>query len=792
MRLLILCGMGVLTSLTVVLSGPGAQLPAVATAPVAVTPVMIAQVEPPSPPALAPGVPPREGAAIDGQAPAKAVAVAGPPSKYILEFNRSPAMGNRFRMEGVYGESRVGFTRPRNWQVKGVKAIIHFQHSPALVAARSNLIVRVNDTSIGTIPLNLQPGQIGEAIVTIPPQLIQDFNDIALVAQQENSATCSKPEDKTLWTEVLPDSKLVFDYQPQAIPLDFGRYPYPFLDELALDTTKLTYLQPTQMDAAWLTATSRLQTQMGRLADFRGLDTKLAKEAKNLSWDDRLIIVGTPAQQPLLKTLKLPLAVKGDQWVSRDGAAVPSDEGVLMLTSIEAGKVPVLVVSGNSPEAVQKAAQSLVNAQSSKLGSTALVQVKGDLPAPTAVERRAWPRFLPADKKFQLKDIQRGDGKNYGDVTVYGSDAPPVEFNFWALPDDRFTRGSTMTLRYNYSAQADPRKSTVSIDIDGVNIGSKKLDSDAGANQQVFTVELPENLLKSNSKIQANFKLVPRDEEGAARACGRLTDQQLSGTVLGTTEFSLNREIGADLPNLKLLTTGYPFAEMQDLSRMAIVVPETPTSGDVMTMLKFSERMGRLSRANSVEHQVYLGSGGLTTTVKDSKHIVAIGTGDRFPIKEVFKEGLGLIDSINRQFGGGKTQIRTLPNADGVIKSVISPWNKERLVLALTGQTEQGLKQVQDVLGADPWFYQLKGDTALMTASTPNPSSFDPNGYQFQFLQESSPQTLERLNPLNKVRRFLEGHFYLLPIGIIAVSLLMYGIAQRYLKRVAEGQNDPK
>jgi cellulose synthase operon protein B len=790
MRLLILCGMGVLTSLTVVLSGTGAPLPAVATVPVAVAPVMIAQIAPESPTAT-PGIPPREGAAIDAQSPAKAVALAGPPSKYILEFNRSPAMGNRFRMEGVYGESRVGFTRPRNWQVKGVKAIIHFQHSPALKPARSNLIVRVNDTSIGTIPLNLQPGQIGEAIVTIPPQLIQDFNDIALVAQQENSDTCSTPEDKTLWTEVLPDSKLVFDYQPQAIPLDFGRYPYPFLDELALDTTKLTYLQPTQVDAAWLTATSRLQAQMGRLADFRGLDTQLVKEAKNLSWDDRLVIVGTPAQQPLLKTLKLPLAVKGEQLVGRDGTAIPSDEGVLMLTSIEDGKVPVLVVSGNSPEAVQKAAQSLVNTQSSKLGSTALVQVKGDLPAAT-VDRRTWPRFLPADKKFLLKDIQRGDGKSYGDVTVYGSDAPPVEFNFWALPDDRFTRGSTMTLRYDYSAQADPRKSTVSIDIDGVNIGSKKLDSDAGANDQMFTVELPENLLKPNSKIQANFKLVPRDEAGAARACGRLTDQQLSGTVRGTTEFSLNREIGADLPNLKLLTSGYPFAEMQDLSRMAIVVPDAPTPGDVMTMLKFSERMGRLSRANSVEHQVYLGSGGLTTTVKDSKHIVAIGTGDRFPVKEVFKEGLGLIDSINRQFGGGKTQIRTLPNADGVIKSVISPWNKERLVLALTGQTEQGLKQVQDVLGADPWFYQLQGDTALMTATTPNPSPFDPNGYQFQFLQESSPQTLERLNPLNKVRRFLEGHFYLLPIGIIAVSLLMYGIAQRYLKRVAEGQNDPK
>jgi cellulose synthase operon protein B len=784
MRLLLLCGMGVLSSLTVVLSSTSwAQLPRAATI-VAVQPVLVAQAAVETPAvteAPAPGIPPRDRTS----APAKEDTL-GPASKYILEFNRSPAMGNRFRMEGVYDESRLGFTRPRNWEVKGVKAIVRFQHSPALVASRSNLIVRINDTSIGTVPLNLQPGQIGEAIVTIPPQLIQDFNDITLVAQQENSPTCSKPGDKSLWTEVLPDSKVVFDYQPKQLNLDFGRYPYPFFDELALDTSRINYLQPAQVDAAWVTATSRLQTQMGRLADFRSFDTQLVKDSKNLSWNDRLVIIGTPDQQPLLKTMKLPLAVKGNQWMGSDGAAIPADEGVLMLAHVEDNKVPVLVISGNSPEAIQKAAQYLINTKSANLGTSALIQVKGELPALPSVERRTWSRFLPPQKQFQLKDMQAADGKNYGDVTVRGSDAPPVSINFWALPDDRFLRGSSMTLHYGYSAQADPRKSTVTIDIDGVTIGSKKLDSDQGADRQSFTVDLPESAIKSNAKLQVNFKLVPKDDADGARACGRLTDQHLSGTVYGDTEFAVNREIGADLPNLKLLTSGYPLADMQDLSRMAIVLPDAPTAVDLMTMLKFSERMGRISRAATVEHQVYIGGNNLTNTTKENKHIVAIGTGDRFPVKEVFSQGLGLMDSLNRQFG--KTQVRTLPNADGVIKSVISPWNRERLLLALTGQSERGLKQVQDVLSADPWFYQLQGDTALMTPTTNNPSPYDPNGYQFQFLQESAPKTLENLNPLNKVMRFLQSHFYLLPIGIIAVSLLMYGIAQRYLKRVAEGQ----
>ena len=65
--------------------------------------------------------------------------------EYILEFNRSPIVGNRMRLRGVYSEGRLAFTRPRGWDVGAVKAEIHFQHSPALYANRSNLTVLIND-----------------------------------------------------------------------------------------------------------------------------------------------------------------------------------------------------------------------------------------------------------------------------------------------------------------------------------------------------------------------------------------------------------------------------------------------------------------------------------------------------------------------------------------------------------------------------------------------------------------------------------------------------------------------
>lgn len=728
----------------------------------------------------------------------------GPQSQYLLEFNRSPAIGNRFRLEGINAESRLGFTRPRAWAVNGAKAIIRFQHSPNLIPSKSNLIVRVNDTSVGSIPLNLKDAQIGEAIVQIPSRLIQDFNEITLVAQQTNSQTCTNPDDKALWTEVLPDSKILLDYRGKALPLDFGRFPYPFFDNLALDSSRINYLTPKQTSAEWLTAASRFQTYLGRAHDFRPMETRLVNDLKSGQWNDRTIVIGTPDEQPTLKGLKLPLPLNNGKFLDANKSALPGDVGILMMTTATAGGPPILIISGNAPEGVAKAAQFLVQPESSKIGTGQFVLVTSEknIEAPSP-GKREWPRFIPKENKFELSNLLGNDNKPFQDVTVRGMTAPRVEVPFRALPDDQFIRGNNMTLKYSYSAQIDTRKSTVSVFIDNIGVGSKKLTNENGGTNESFSIDLPANLIKPNSRIGVDFKLVPREPE----KCGPTTDQQLWATVHKDTSFSLNREIAVQLPDLKLVTLGYPFAGPQDFSRTAIVLPDNPTATDIMTLMKFSERMGRLTpmipmegplQTNTVKHNVYLAAA-LPQEVKATKHLVAIGTSDqsnRFPLQDdVFKEksGFQLLDFFTRGFK--KAQIQSLPDNGGVIKSVLSPWwkpgpddNDQRVILALTARTEAGMQQVQEVLSNDSWFSQLQNDTVLISANQ-NSSPYDSNAYQFQFLEQSDRQSSENLNFLSKMRRFFQNNWWLLPTGIMALSILLYGIAQLYLKRVSGESN---
>ncbi len=701
--------------------------------------------------------------------------------EYILEFNRSPIVGNRMRLRGVYSEGRLGFTRPRGWDVGTVKAEIHFQHSPALYANRSNLTVLVNDRAVGSIPLNRKKSQVGRVLLNIPPKLLQEYNELKIVAQQNNTEGCSDPGDPTLWTEILPDSKLIFSYSAKPIPLNFSNYPYPFFDNLNLDTNRIVYLKPQNTSKSWLEGAARLQASLGRQAEFRPIETDLISDLSDVSANQRLVIIGTPAEQPALADLDLPRKITGSQILNADGTAIPEDTGVLILTTTKKGKVPVLVATGNGATGVAKAARLLAQPSSQKIGTGQVVLVN-KLKEATTPPKREWPRYLPESNNFQLSEIKtQFNGDAFRDVSVRGSAAPPIEIDFRALPDDRFVRGSSMNLVYSYSPQMNPRTSAVEVLLDGVFIGGARLDSDEGAIRKNLKVDLPAKLVKPDSKLQVFFRMNPKEPFDKAN-CISPPDQQLSGTVHSDTKFDLKRENSVQLPNLKLMQYGFPFAAPQDLSKTAIVLPQEPSSTDVLTMLAFSERLGRLSRADAVKLEVYTT---LPEEVRKQEHLVAIGTRDNFPLPEVFKSpGFNLGESFGR--GSAQASVTVPQDKQGMIKQILNPLNGDRVILALTAQTDTGLERVQEVLNKDPWFFQLKKDTVLISSDKKNPAAYDPDGYQLAFF-DNAPKTrrIEDTNPLSKMTRMLQENWLLVPAGIVGLSLILYGIVQLYLKRIS-------
>jgi hypothetical protein len=178
-------------------------------------------------------------------------------------------------------------------------------------------------------------------------------------------------------------------------------------------------------------------------------------------------------------------------------------------------------------------------------------------------------------------------------------------------------------------------------------------------------------------------------------------------------------------------------------------------------------------------------AGALPEDVRQQANLIGIGDRQRFPLPEALKPaGFQLKDLLVRQ--SGNSQIQTLPDTGGVVKQVLSPWNSDRVVLALTAQTGAGLNRVREVFERDLLFFQLKDDTVVINTTEKEPSPYDTNAYSLAFFQESSEKRrLQSASLFGRTSTFLQENWYLLPFGMVTSALVMYGLVQLYLKRLA-------
>ena len=722
----------------------------------------------------------------DSSPPAEATAETLPPEsptqQYVLQFSRAPVVGNALQMEGILSQARLGFTKPRHWQVDSAKVLIRFRQSPALYADRSNLTVRLNNRHLGSVPLNREADEIGNVLFNIPANLVQDQNTLIMEVQQHTSKDCTDPTDPTLWTEILPDSQVVLNYTTLPIPLDFTNFPYPFLDDQGLEADRLAYLKPNSISDVWLTASARFQAAASRLSNARPMQLQVVDNVDQLQNQHSLVIIGTPAEQPILTELSLPFKLSGDKVLDGGGNALPNGVGVLMLTTTQDAASPVVVATGNDQAAVLKAIQALVQPADRQLltGQAVLVNEVAEV-EPLASDD--WPGYLPANAtRLLLSDLEVAPNQMFQDITVNGVPVPPpVEVPLRTLPNEQFLRGSKFTLNYSYGPNIDPRRSSVSVMLNGQGIGGERLKSIDGGSDSV-TVDLPPELMTPNTTLGVQLYTYPRN----AVNCGEIPDQSTWGRVHGNSSFNLKQNQVVKLPDLKLLQTGFPLTAPQDMSELAFVLPQNPSNDDLLTMLEVSSRLGRISRSQSIKVDAY-GPSSLTDSVRQ-KHLIGIGQRNQFPLPEMFETETGF--SLGGQWSRRRemTQLQTLPDEAGVILTKISPWNKDRLLLGLTGQTPAGLKEVQQVFSENALFSRLEGDTLLVQRTSPNPSPYNRTDYDMTALNQQVPRTIDHSNWLSRTVAFLQANWFLLPGGIVLIALFLYGVSQMYLNRLSRSE----
>ncbi len=608
------------------------------------------------------------------------------------------------------------FTRPTNVSVSGASAVkLKLQHSAALLPKRSFLSVLLNNRIIETIRLTGDNVKTTAYSIPLNPKWLKPENKITFLVDQHYTDNCEDPFSAELWTTVLPETAVELVYNPKPLNPELANFPFPFMDRFGLKPPKVDFYlgkSQTALSQESLEAVGVLSTRLGQYFQWRPLTVGLFNSSES---SNHLMVVGTAIENPQVLSLvakQQPKLVAGGQWVNpQTGKALVKDEGVVvLLPHPKAPEKGMLVVSGNTPAGVAKAAHFLTQEPNRQLmsGPYAIVNdyVTGNQPT-----FRQWQGFIQQPDQISLEQL------GFESQTSRGFASTPVFYNVKLMPDIFLKGKRAVKLKtvFSYSSQLDASQSKLEIRWNGRTLDSVPLQKLEGENLAFVEVEIPTEEVFTYNDLEYKFQLYPEKLD----LCKFVTDAHIWGTVHNNTTLDVDGEFKTPLPDLGLLNDGgFPLTVQSDLSQLAFVLPDSPHQAALNAFLQITNRLGRLTNAGGdVNFSVYKAST-LSDEVRNHSNLVVIGglaNNKLFPAFNDSKLKLLTQPTKEREL----SHVDYSPNL-GLMEMIQSPWNKNRVAVFVTGESPQALNNNARLFASSQWFSKLGvGNLAVVDSNGP-------------------------------------------------------------------------
>jgi len=254
-----------------------------------------------------------------------------------------------------------------------------YGHSALLDYDRSGLVILMNDQPVGSVRFSAETAHQANNRVQVglpASAALPGYNRLDLRATLALRDNCIGPDLNGQFMTIWPESRLHMPLNPTQnsaeMSFDLNAYPMPFILNPTLGNTAFI-LQRGDV-ASWQTAL-RIAQYLGDRAN--GPLTTMATFYGDEAPEDELsrynlLIIGRPSQMPIVETLndRLPAPFSGGSEIASESNMqvsfrVPADSSigyVQLLPSPWNNQNLVIAALGNTPEGVQWAASSLVDA----------------------------------------------------------------------------------------------------------------------------------------------------------------------------------------------------------------------------------------------------------------------------------------------------------------------------------------------------------------------------------------------------------------------------------------------
>lgn len=607
-----------------------------------------------------------------------------------------------------FDSTRVLFSIPANWRlVPNGEAQLEIEVTltgpdVGLLGTEQNpyggsLLVTFNGELVSTIALNeLGPQTIP---LSLPPASLTSIRrDGRHEFTISLSAQFSCIYNVRAIVTILPTSTFKLPFEVSSPELDLSRIPAPFHLRNALLPERTVVVVPDDPDPGELDAALNVMSGFGSLVgetfDF-GL-APAGELTEDILAQSNLIFVGRPEQFDRLGEVKFPLPVENKRF-----ASLPSEsenDGVIQMgiSPWNEGKA-VLLVGGNSTDAVNKAAQALSSGNILTYENPALAYV---------ADVQLLSRTLPIVQDFTLQSL------GYTTQTLSGIGVDSAQYLFNVAKEQVKSEDASIDLVYYHSGLLDYGLSSLTVELNNQILASTVFSKES---EQLTTLQVKiapgilrfgENRLTISARM---FVVTSCDTSGFSNPWLTISDQT-------SIHLPPAADTGASSPPLLDLKF-YPdlFATQSDLGDVAFILPRSnPSSWKIAGQMAY--QLGRTANPliSNLE-AVYADE--VPQSVLDENSLIVVGRSSTVPFLSQINDRLPApFDFETDTANESQMQIvYRIPNgmSVGYLELMNSPFNIEKPILVLAGNSDEGLTMAGDALLQSPLRNQLAGVFAV-------------------------------------------------------------------------------
>ena len=620
-----------------------------------------------------------------------------------------------------FDSTRVLFSIPANWTlVPNGEVQLDYEVTltgadVGLIGTEQNpyggsLVVTFNDQLVSTIALSdLGPHSM---TLSLPPQSLTPVRQdgrhqltISLNAQ----FSCLYNIRALVVIKQTSAFRLPFEVSSPA--LDLSRIPSPFHLRNALLPDRTLVVVPDEPDVKELQAAINVMSGFGSLVgetfDF-GLATS-GELTESILADSNLIFVGRPEQFDQLGTVNFPLAVENNGFVNLP-AESETDGVIQMAVSPWNESKAVLFVGGNSTEAVNKAAQAVSSGRILVYENPALAYV---------ADVQLLSRTLPVVEDFTLQSL------GYKTETISGIGLNSVQYLFNASKEQLNSKDGTIDLIYYHSGLLDYGLSSFSVELNNQVVASAAFSKES---EQLTTlnIKIPPGILRFGENrltVSARlFAITSCDSSGFSNPWLTISDQS-SLHLPAVTDASA---VSPWLLDLKF----YPdlFMTHSELGDVAFVLPkDNPSTWKIAGQVAYE--LGRFANP-LISNLEAVYADAVPQPALDEKSLIVVGRASTVPfLSQINNQLPAPFDFENDTASESNMQVvYRIPSgmSVGYLQLMNSPFNIEKQILVLAGNSEDGLIMAGNALLQTELRNQLTGVFAVTNGTqiaTANASS---------------------------------------------------------------------